>query len=232
MILVMQGDFQGTVSIAKAETKVDQAEDKLRFEYKKIINAYEALFVSSQDLIGEELQNNYERYIQGLFAGSQDLNLPVLEGIQRKMGDISLNLTLQRDDIRKRRVVVGQREESDSRWYNPFSWTRKKTVNVYGDEEYVDLGEFWKERFIQIEIAFTRLIQDARNEIENGKNKLTDRFIEYMNNEFEPRFNALLDSLRGKIAERKERELALEEAKVLRDWITSFKSKLDQTLAV
>ncbi|CAE6839745.1 dynamin family protein [Paraburkholderia nemoris] len=232
LIRGMERDFQGTVTKAKAEVKVEQAEEKLRFEYKKIINAYEALFASSQHLISEELQKNYERYIQALFAGSQDLNLPVLEGIKRKMGAISLNLTLQRDDIKKRYVVVGQREESDSRWYNPFSWTRKKTVNVYGDEEYVDLSEFWKERLTQIETAFTRLIQNARNEIENGKNKLTDRFVEYMNNEFEPKFNELLDSLRVKIAERKEREIALEEARVLHDWIRGFKHKLDQTLAV
>ncbi|MGF7133102.1 ribosome biogenesis GTPase A [Paraburkholderia sp. EB58] len=232
MIRAMERDFQRTALVTEAEAMVEKAEETLRFEYKKLINEYEALFVSSQHLIGEELQRNYERYIQALFAGTQDLNLPVLEGIRKKMGDISLNLTLQRDDIKERRVVKWQREESDSRWYNPFSWTRKKTVNVYGDEEYVDLGEFWKERLTQVETAFTGLIRAARTEIDSGKNKLTNRFVEYMNNEFEPKFNELLDSLRGKIAERKERELALEEARVLHDWIRSFKSKLDQTLAV
>ncbi|CAB3786222.1 dynamin family protein [Paraburkholderia fynbosensis] len=232
MIRAMERGFQRTALVTEAEAMVGNAEETLRFEYKKLINEYEALFASSQHLIGEELQKNYARYIQALFAGTQDLNLPVLEGIRKKMVDISLNLTLQRDDIKERRVVKSQREESDSRWYNPFSWTRKKTVNVYGDEEYVDLGEFWKERLTQIETAFTGLIRAARTEIESGKDKLTNRFVEYMNNEFESKFNELLDSLRGKIGERKERELALEEARLLHDWIRSFKSRLDQTLAV
>lgn len=225
-------DFEGKVSVKSAEMKVGEAGQALGFEYKKLINAYEALFVSSQDGIREELQKNYERYIQALFEGSQDLNLPILEGIKKKMGDISLNLAVRVEDIKNRSVVVGTREESDRTWYNPISWWRKKTVNVYGEEEFIDLGDLWKERLTQVESAFEQLVQNARNEIETGKNKLIDRFVEYMSKEFEPKFKELLDSLSGKLAEREERKQAIDEAKVLRDWIGNFKAKLDQTLAV
>lgn len=232
MIRAMTDEFRGMVPVHVAEKKIDEVEEALSFKYMELINAYEALFVSSQNLIRDELQENYERYIHALFEGSQDLKLPVLEGIKKKMGNISLKLTVQRDEIQKRRVVVGQTEESDSHWYNPFSWRRKKTVDVYGDKEFVDLEELWAQRLTQIKTPFARLIQSARSEIGNGKNKLIDRFVEYMTNEFEPKFNELLDSLREKIAERKERELALEEARILHGWIKAFKAKLDETLAV
>jgi hypothetical protein len=224
--------FEGKVSVSSAETKVSEAEQALSFEYKKLTNAYEALIVSSQDGIREEIQKNYEKYIQALFEGSQDLDLPILEGIKKKMGDISLNLAVRQEDIKNRRVAVGTREESDRTWYNPMSWLRKKTVTVYGDEEFIDLGDLWRARLTPIESAFEQLVESARNEIETSKNKLIDRFVEYMSQEFEPKFKALLDSLSGKLTEREERQQAIDEAKLLRDWIGNFKAKLNQTLAV
>ncbi|EEF26528.1 conserved hypothetical protein, partial [Ricinus communis] len=203
----------GSVTVKNAQFKVDHAEQALSFEYKKVINAYEAVFVTSQERVNEELRKNYERYIQSIFAGTRELDLPVLEGIKKKLSGVSLNLTVRTEDIKKRRAVVGTREESDSKWYNPFSWGRTTTVNVYGDEEFVDLDDLWKARLTEIETAFDRLVEGARNEVEAGKNKLVNRFIEYMNNEFEPKFKEILHAMSEKLIERGERMKAIDEAK-------------------
>lgn len=228
----MGKDLTGKLQVRSAQMKVDQAEQALSFEYKRLINAYESVFVDSQEKVSEELRKRYEQYIQSIFSGTRDLDLPVLEGIKKKLTSASLNLTVRSEDVKKRSVVVGTREESDSKWYNPFSWGSKTKVNIWGDEEYVDLDDLWQARRTEIDTAFDLLVDRARNEVEASKDKLVDRFVEYMSKEFEPKFKEILHSMSGKLVEREERQQAIDEAKVLRDWINDFKAKLDRTLAV
>jgi len=228
----LEESFRGESSVRAAEAKVSDAEKRVRMEFNKLINEYEALFESCQDLIREELSKKYQYYVADLFKESRELKLPVFDGLQKKMGNISLDLTIKSREIDTRRVVIGSREESDSKWYNPFSWGKKKSVNTYGDEEYVNLMNLWGERVTLIDAQFTKLVNNARGEIESMKDKLTDRFIEFMTEEFESRFNEILDDLKEKFAERKTLEEAIREARELQSWIGGFKAKLNQTLAV
>lgn len=224
--------FTGSVEPSRADSRVREAEEELQFQYRKLINAYEAVFKSSQELIRVDLDAEYQRYIVGLFKDCQHLKLPILDSIQKTTSDISFNLQVEERDIDTRRVKVGTYEVSTSTWYNPFSWGSTKTVNRYGDEQFVDLGKLWAERVTRIETEFSRLVTAARTEIDKGKSVLIDQFVAFMGREFETKFNELLDSLKEKMTDRTAREHALKEARELQAWINQFKAKLDDTLAV
>lgn len=224
--------FSGTVDVRAGEARIKEAETDLQFLHKQLINAYEALFNTSQESIRQDLYKEYQRYVVELFEDSQHLQLPILEGIRKTVGDISFNLSMKKDDITTRRVVIGTREESNITWYNPFSWFDTKSVNVYRHEDAVNLDAFWNDRSVVIGSAFSLLVDNARCEIEKGKDTLINQFVAFMNSEFDGKFKELMNSLKEKTVNRDARLQAIEEAKVLQAWINDFKSKLDKTLAV
>lgn len=220
------------VPVSTAESRIREAEELLQFQHRKLVNSYEALFESTQEVIHQDLREEYQRYIVDLFKDSAHLNLPILEGIKRATSDISLNLSLKKDDIKEERVVTGSREVKDSKWYNPFSWGKTRTIYEYGTKEYVDLEALWQGRASQIEAQFVRLVQHARAEIESGKDRLIEQFVAFMSREFDVKFSELLSSLSEKTRDRSVREQAIAEARELHAWIEDFKLKLDKTLAI
>jgi len=221
---------KATVDIA--EIRVQETEELLQFNHKKLINSYETLFSSTQEIIRQDLHGEYDRYIADLFKETEHLQLPILEGIRKSVADISFNLSVKQDDIQEKRIVIGKREVSDSTWWNPFSWGSTRTVYDYGTETYVDLETLWKERATRIETEFASLVQSARTEIEAGKDRLINQYIAFMTREFDLKFAELLASLREKTTDREARERAIAEAKELHTWIENFKTKLDSTLAI
>lgn len=224
--------FTGTVEPRIAEMRVKEVEEELQFKYRKIINEYEAVFITSQQVIRDDLQTEYQRYIVDLFKDCQHLKLPILDSLQKAAGDISFNLTIKSNEVQTKKVVVSSYEVSDSTWYNPFSWGSTRTVETYGEEKSVDLGALWKERITRVDTEFARLVAAARTEIDNGKTVLIDQFMAFMGREFDAKFNELIDSLKEKMTDRDVRRKALEEARELQAWINQFKEKLDETLAV
>lgn len=228
----LEKHFTGEVTVNIAETRIQEAEETLRFHHKKLVNAYENLFNSTQEVIRKDLEADYQRYIADIFKESENLELPILEGIRKTVADISLNLAIKNEDIQEKDVVIGNRKVKDSKWYNPFSWGRTRTVNEYGSETYVDLQDLWRNRAIEINSEFSRLTHNAREEIDTGKSHLIDQFVAFMTREFDLKFTELLDSLKEKATDREAREKAIAEAKELHLWIEIFKAKLDKTLAV
>ncbi|MFK0269127.1 GTPase Era [compost metagenome] len=224
--------MQNDVRVNIAEARVQEAEELLQFNHRKLVNQYEAVFVSSQELIRQDLHAEYQRYITEIFQGTESLNLPMFEGLKKAASNISFNLSVQQNDIQEKRVVIGTREVSDSTWWNPFSWGSTKTVRDYGTENFVDLEKLWKERVTRIEAEFTRLVDGARKEIEVGKDRLIEQYVAFMTREFDLKFAELLTSLSTKTTDRNAREVAVSEAKALRTWIDDFKAKLDSTLAI
>ena len=220
------------VKVSTAEKKIQDAENLLQFHHKKLINQYERVFASSQELIREDLKNEYKRYVEDIFSNTQSLALPVLDGIKRVISNISFNLEVKQSDIQKKNVITDSEEVSDSSWYNPFSWGRTKTVYTYGTEEYVNLKELWNERLVRVDTEFSGLLSSARTEIESGKDRLIKQYIAFMTREFETKFAELAESLKEKSNDREIREKAIKEAKEMHTWIINFKSKLDGILTI
>jgi GTPase SAR1 family protein len=226
------GNFTGSISREAAERRMDEAEKELRFHFKEMVNIYETVFEDSQDAIKQDLAAQYRQYVIDLFDECRDLELPVLEGIRKSVADIALNLNVEDRNVKTKRVKVGTREVSSSKWYKPWTWGDTETVGIYDDQSYVDLEELWKERQTRIRAEFSRLVKDARKRIEAGKDTLVDKFLAFMGREFDEKFNALLTSIDEKVRDKKARNEALKEAKAMREWIVAFKSKLDATLTV
>jgi predicted GTPase len=226
------GAFSGSAKPDAAERAMNEAEQNVRFYFKSLVNNYETVFEESQETIRNDLKAEYQQYVMDLFDGCEDLELPILEGIRKSVADISLNLAVEKKDIKTRQVVVGQRVVKTSKWYKPWTWGDKETVNVYEDESYVDLAELWAERQTRVRTEFSKLVKSARKRIETGKDTLIEQYLEFMEQEFDEKFDALLSSIEEKLTDKKAREQALKEAKATHAWITAFKSKLDDTLAV
>lgn len=224
--------FNGTAKPDAAERAMNEAEQNVRFYFKSLVNSYETVFEESQETIRTDLKAEYQQYVMDLFDGCQDLELPILEGIRKSVADISLNLAVEKTEIKTRQVVSGQRVVKTSTWYKPWTWGDKETVNVYKDEAYVDLAELWAERQTRVRTEFSKLVKSARKRIETGKDTLIEQYLAFMEQEFDEKFDALLSSIEEKLTDKKAREKALKEAKATHAWITAFKSKLDDTLAV
>lgn len=233
-LVKQQGDrfANKKVTVLVAETRIQEAEEVLQFNHKKLVNAYEALFESTQEIVRKDLHAEYQRYIADLFKDTEYLHLPILEGIRQSVADISFNLSLKSNDVKEMEVVVSSREVSTSKWWNPFSWGSTKTVNQYATETYVDLTEVWLERASVVRTEFKELVANARQEIESGKDRLIDQFIAFMTREFDRKFSELMTSLSEKTIDREARERAIAEARELHAWIEQLKGKLDNTLAI
>ncbi|HGO6127023.1 TPA: dynamin family protein [Burkholderia cepacia] len=222
----------GEVTVATAESTIEMAEKTLRAEFNALINAYENEFEHCQGWISRRLQEEYQSRIAALFADCGALNLPVFDSFLKQAVDMSVDLAIRSEEIRERRVVVGTEEVSDSRWYNPFSWGRKKYVDVVHWEKQVKLDDFWGERQTFVDAAFDELVERARGEIDAMKGKLTNQFVDFVGLEFDARFKTMLAELQEKLAERETREAAVAEARALQATIIGFKTRLDETLAV
>lgn len=215
------------VSIEAAERRLAEAEEDLRSYQNKVINQYESVFKETQELIREELKDEYQNYIASIFDGVAALNLPVLEDIKRSIADIPFNVSVD-GDAKEKEEVVGER--SISKWWNPFSWGSK--VKVYETREYVDIGEAWSKRVGPINKHFDGLVSDARQEIDTGKDKLVDQFLKFMSREFDVKFSELMAALEEKMADQEALELAIADARKLQAWIEGFEAKLDHVLVV
>lgn len=133
--------FTGDVSISEAESKIDIAVKEIKFSFSLVINEYEKAFLSSQEIIKQELHQEYQNHVAQLFPESSALELPVFQSLKKSISSFSLNIELKDDDVRTKRVVVDSYERSISKWYKPWTWGDTETVNVYGDKEYVNLYE-------------------------------------------------------------------------------------------
>jgi hypothetical protein len=142
------------------------------------------------------------------------------------------DFSISEEEIQTREVVVGSRKVSTSKWYKPWSWGDEKTVDVIGNEEYIDLGEFWLKHAIRLELQFRSLENAAINKIENGHGQLVDRMLGFMNYEFDKKFEALLKTVKEKIAAGKSKEEDIIKTKKLLEDISLINNKLNAIISM
>ncbi|MBT0027205.1 dynamin family protein [Vibrio alginolyticus] len=222
--------FSGDVSISEAESRIDIASKEIKFSFNQVINEYEQVFQCSQENIKEELHEEYQKYVAQLFPESRTLDLPVFQSLKKSISSFSLNIELKDDDVRTKRVVVDSYERSTSKWYKPWTWGDTETVNVYGDEEYVNLYELWDERASIVRLQFEKLKNDALQRIREDKDKLIDNYLAFLDGEFSTKFAAILADLEQKVENQTQRENAIVQAKTDIDEIRVIKQELEAIL--
>ena len=65
---------------------------------------------------------------------------------QVKVGTERVKVGTEQVKVGTERVVTGSHEVSDSHWYNPLSWGRKKTVYEYGERDVYETKDVFEER--------------------------------------------------------------------------------------
>lgn len=230
MIRELGDGFTGESSANIAQNKLDQAASHVHFTFNRTVNEYEQAFQESQELIKSELHAEYLRYIAALFPDSKTLELPVFQSLKNSIGSISLNIELKDKDVLIRDVVTGYKTVKDSKWYNPFSWGRTREVAITSKEKYVDLSEIWKERLIDIRTHFGTLKGCAIQRIKEDKDKLIANYLAFLDVEFTARFNAIIDDLNQKAANKAQRESAISQAKAELEEINKLKHELETIL--
>ena len=223
-------EFEGDALIDQAHDRLKSAADDVEFAFMKTINNYEHAFNSSQELIKEQLYQEYQQHIASLFPDSKTLELPAFKILKDSISAISLEIDLQQEEIQNRVVVSGYRTVSTSKWYNPFSWGSSKQVTEYKTEEYVDLQDIWKERLPQIRTSFNGLKEAALGRIIGDKDKLVENYLSFMDREFMGRFDELLNNLENKMQNSDQLKAAIDEAKKERHRIEKIKQDIANIL--
>lgn len=222
--------FRGDVSTSEAESKIDIAVKEIKFSFSQVINEYEKAFLSSQEIIKQELHQEYQKHVEQLFPESSTLELPVFQSLKKSISSFSLNIELKDDEVRTKRVVVDSYERSISKWYKPWTWGDTETVNIYGDKKYVDLQDVWKERVNILTRQFEQLKNDAVKRIREDKDKLIDNYLAFLEGEFNSKFAAILADLEQKVENQTQRENAIAQAKTDIDEIRTIKQELEAIL--
>lgn len=224
--------ISGKVSPETAKKKVSQWRETMSFRYKEILNNYENANKQGQEALKSALQDHYAAMVTDVFGDVDTVQFPALGRIMRSAANLTFEPDISHKHFKTRKVKTGTKEVSDSRWYNPFSWFSTRTVDVYSDEEYVDLSEFYKEHAAEADAIFNDLVEEARAKIDKQAQNLLDVFIEHIENEFEPRVDELLAEALARIEDRELHAKALDEATKVRQWSEQLRARLQRTLDV
>lgn len=222
--------FSGDVSIHEAESKVDVASDNIKFLFNRSINEYEQAFERSQEIIKNELYEEYQSYVAALFPESNALEFPVYQALKHSISAISLDIELKQNDIREKSVFSHYEKEYDPELFSPSTWFSRREVAKYRTEEYVDLQELWKERMIAIRSQFESLKTDAVKRIKQDKDKLIENYLAFLDDDFSTKFAAILEDLEQKVKNQAQRENAIDQAKADIDEIRAIKQELEAIL--
>lgn len=223
-------NFSGEVSVSEAEQLVDEASKDIQFKFNQTINDYESAFQGSQELIKKELIKEYKKHVAALFSDSGNLELPVFQSIKDTISAIPFNIEISQNDIYQKPVVIGRRTVSDSKWYNPFSWGRTHQEDISKDEDFVDLKEIWQMRGKDVIKQYQDLRKQAIEHIQEDNDKLVENYLNFLDGEFDAKFDAILNDLAQKADNYTKREQAIAKANENIKYIRSIKSKLEAIL--
>lgn len=242
------------ISAHQAKRRLARLEDEIVFQSNRLINSLENILRDAEEVTRDKLTQVFEQYIKDLFEDI-DIPMPIVQGLKTQISSLSqlTSLGLQDYEIQTKteQVKTGTREESyrvrvgersTSKWWNPFSWgskedvyeTRSRTVDVYEDrtKEVVDLEELWENREREIMQYFNKLVDAAKDKLEEDITLYAKSFSEFMEQEFQVKFEAILNELSEKLADKAKIEAQAKEAEEKLKQIREFADKLDSVLAL
>ena len=181
--------FNGDIRLTTAEELVEEAKKDLRTLYESSILDFETIDSEMEQYVKEKLIGEYQTFVKNMFSDIDELRFPALEKLQNCMKDFSGNIEL---DIQEEHVYT--EKISTSTWYKPWTWGGGY---IYKS---VDLTEFWKSCSAEIDPLFRTVVNAATSEMQDRHSGLVDRMLQFMNEQFEPRFDELLATVMAKSA--------------------------------
>lgn len=180
---------------------------------------------------------------------------------QVKVGTERVKVGTEQVKVGTERVVTGSHEESDSHWYNPFSWGRKRTVNEYGERDVYKTQDVFEERakyelkdvieerdvledrtYVNLKPIAARFVQDIRkfamDNIENFKRQASQNveaakatLLDLMD-QIDDRVIEIQKQLMTAQFDQKEKEILVAENEKKVAWCNQFLEELKQILAI
>ena len=178
-----------------------------------------------------------------------------------KVGEKKVKIGTKKVFLGKEKFATGSHEESDSHWYNPFSWGRKKTVidyewrdkfelqdvfqtqdvyetrNVYEDQDIIVDKEVVNLVAIRKNVAKT--VRDfAQTNINNFRTNATTNVIQAKDtllslmNVIDQKVKDVTRQLEEASKSKAEKERLIEENRKKVEWYESFKRKINGVLAI
>lgn len=258
MIFKFQDSFVGQgneLTKKQAERKIKILQQDIEQAAGILINTLENVILESQNITQDKLGGIFNEYVKDLFAELDGIPLPILDGLQAQVSSIAtmtgLKLSSAEIKAREERVKVGTRTEtvvvgrervSTSKWYNPFSWGSSRYEDVYGEREvdvfetktveHVDADELWENREFEISHYFNELTKAAANKVTNDTQEYANAFKDFMEQEFEVKFDEIIKSLQARAADKDSIQSEANKAKEALQEIQAFRSKLDEVLTL
>ena len=136
----------------------------------------------------------------------------------------------------KKSVHKGQKfshTESDSRWYNPFSWGRKREVyvDIYEEEVRVNLSEIWENEIRPLRTSFLESIEDSFNNLDFKIISLKEEGIKNIS-DIEIKIKSKINELKKKIEVQSKLEQENDELNLNISKTVKYKEQLDSILVI
>lgn len=216
----------------EAQKILDDASERINFIFNNAIVDFDSTLTEGHEHIARELRHEYKKYIESIFDNVGELSLPELKGLSESIKNITINLSLNSTDIQKKEVKSGSHEVSDSSWYNPFSWGRKRIIIDYKNIDFVNVRKLWNPIMMDINAKRRNLLVGATQQFETDKDRFVKLYLTFLDVEFNKQFDLLIATLREQQSSKTNIEKAITEAKVQQRWIVGFKTRLDNVLAI
>lgn len=215
-------------------------EDDAEFEYQNLVAEAEStkdhLEVELNELVEDQVQDQIKELIAGYKAriqkivGDSTLDLDVDLPANLLNADLEANIS----SISQMNVRYQEEEyhfESQKKWYNPFSWFKKKRKVVDREERNYVLGNDIISMFSGVEVMLTdyvdQITEYAREQEEktrNSFNKEFERLTEKMQEEMQN-----LDNITEKV---NSTDKDLEKDRQELQWLMEMETKLDKVLDI
>ncbi len=224
----------GNVLAEAAEAKIDRFNMILNNASSELKAQIGSLLETGIKEQAEKYVKEYQKYVESL-VGNVSFKMSFASAVLGDLSEISTSSIISSYKT-KEREKVGSREKevSDSKWYNPFSWGRKKTITVdkYDYVERVDLET----------IKNNEILPNIEEFVSNNRTAaLKEALRQEM--EFKQFFLDEFDKLESKIKEKvKEQDEIMKDKKKFEDelaenekklaWISEIKNKLENILSI
>lgn len=101
---------------------------------------------------------------------------------------------------------------------------------VMKDVHKVNLAKLWEKRGKEIVIQFNQLTSAATKRVDEHQKQLVDKYIGFMEEQFNPRVDDIINDLKGKLEKQDELKAEIEKAKRNLNEIDAFKAKVSHVI--
>ena len=224
----------GNVLAEAAEAKIDRFNmilDNASSELKAQISSLLETGIKEQ---AEKYVQEYQKYVESL-VGDVSFEMSFASAVLGDLSEISTSSIISSYKTEEFEKVGSHSEEvSDSRWWNPFSWGRKKTISV-DDYDYVDRVDLETIKNNEILPNIEEFVSNNRTAALKEALRQEMEFKQFFLDEFDKLESKIKEKVKEQdeiMKDKKKFEYELAENEKKLAWISEIKNKLENILSI